>query len=170
MPRLKGRFILPTFGLILGHGMAISAAHADNACGALPGTYLLTVLNSSGSFSSRQLLTLTQDSNVIVDDSAQGGVTGEFNPFTTAQGTWACESRSAPIQADATTLDFTLPGSVAGGQSIGRTDYEITFHAVSNTISGTIDLRFFPLTGNPLATPLPAPSSTYSFTGVRVTN
>ena len=88
---------------------------------------------------------------LIVDDSAEGGVPGVFNPFTTAQGTWECESRSSPIQADATALFFSLPGSVSGGQTIGRIDYEITSHAVSKSISGTIDLRFFPLTGNPLA-------------------
>jgi hypothetical protein len=59
---------------------------------------------------------------------------------------------------------------VPGGQSIGRIDYEITFHVVSKTISGTIDLRFFPLTGNPLITPLPAPNASFTFTGVRVKN
>jgi hypothetical protein len=59
---------------------------------------------------------------------------------------------------------------VPGGQSIGRIDYEITFHVVSKTISGTIDLRFFPLTGNPLITPLPAPNASFTFTGVCVKN
>jgi len=167
---IKGKFHVSTLGMALCCGMAIGEAHADSSCGLLSATYLLTALNSDGSFAARQLLTLTQDRNVIVDDSAEGGVTGVFNPFTTAHGTWECGSRSSPIQADATALFFSLPGSVSGGQTIGRIDYEITLHAVSKSISGTIDLRFFPLTGNPLATPLPAPSATFTFTGVRVTN
>jgi hypothetical protein len=167
---IKRKFHVSALGMALCCGMVIGEAHADSTCGLLSATYLLTALNSDGSFAARQLLTLTEDRNVIVDDSAQGGVTNVFNPFTTAQGTWECESRSSPIQADATALFFSLPGSVSGGQTIGRIDYEITLHAVSKSISGTIDLRFFPLTGNPLATPLPAPNATFTFTGVRVTN
>ena len=158
----------PVFAMALCSALAIGEAHADDACGPFSGTYLITVLNSDGSFASRQLLTLTQDGNVVVDDSAQGGVTGVFNPFSTAQGTWQCESGFSPIRADATALDFTFPGSVPGGQNIGRTDYEITFHIVSKTISGTSDLRFFPLNGNPLMTPLPSPNASFTFTGVRV--
>ena len=163
-------FPVSALGMALGCGMAIGEAHADSTCGVLSATYLLTALNSDGSFAARQLITLTEDRNVIVNDSAEGGVPGVFNPFTTAQGTWECESRSSPIQADATALFFSLPGSVSGGQTIGRIDYEITLHAVSKSISGTIDLRFFPLTGNPLATPMPAPNASFTFTGVRVTN
>jgi hypothetical protein len=167
---IKRKFPVSALGMALCCGMAIGGAHADSTCGVLSATYLLTVLNSDGSFAARQLITLTEDRNVIVDDSAEGGVPGVFNPFTTAQGTWECESRSSPIQADATALFFSLPGSVSGGQTIGRIDYEITLHAVSKSISGTIDLRFFPLTGNPLATPVPAPNASFTFTGVRVTN
>jgi hypothetical protein len=127
---IKAKVSVSALGTVLCCGMAVGEARADDACAPLSATYLLTVLNSDGSFASRQV-TLTGDRNVIVDDSAQGGVTGAFNPFTTAQGTWECEARSTPIQADATTLDFSLPGSVSGGQTIGRTDYEIAFHAVS---------------------------------------
>ena len=166
----RGKFSAAVFGMALCSALTIGKAQADDRCGPLSATYLLTVLNSDGSFASRQVFTLTEDGNVIVDDSGQGGVTGVFNPFTTAQGTWECGSRSSPTQANATTLDFSLPGSVAGGQTIGRDDYNITFHAVSKTISGTIELRFFPLSGNPLVSPLPAPNSTFTFTGVRVTN
>ena len=164
--------ILPVsaFGAVLCFGLTIGEAHADNACGALPGTYLVTVSNSDGSFASRQVVTLTEDGNVIISDSGQGGETGVFNPFTTGQGTWECQSHYPPIQADAITLDFSLPGSVSGPQQIGRADYQITFSLASKTISGTLDLRFFPLTGNPLVSPLPAPASTYTFTGVRVTS
>lgn len=164
--------ILPVsaFGAILCFGLTIGEARADNACGALPGTYLVTVSNSDGSFASRQVVTLTEDGNVIVSNSGQGGETGVFNPFTSEQGTWECQSHYPPIQAHAITLDFSLPGSVSGPQQIGRGDYQITFSLTSKTISGTIDLRFFPLTGNPLVSPLPAPASTYTFTGVRVTS
>jgi hypothetical protein len=144
---LKRQFLFASFGIALWCGMAISDAHADQACGGLPGTYLLTVLNSHGVFTNLRILTLTQDGNAIVGSSHQGGVTDSFNPFTTAQGTWVCESSSAPIQADVTTLDFRLPGSVSGEQYIGRNDYQITFHATSQTIAGTRELRLFPLRG-----------------------
>jgi hypothetical protein len=65
---------------------------------------------------------------------------------------------------------LAFPDRYQGEQTIGRDDYKITFHAVSKTISGAIELRFFPLSGNPLVSPLPAPNSTFTFTGVRVTN
>jgi len=157
-------------GAALCLGLPISDAHALDGCIVLPGTYLLTVDNSDGTFASRQFLTLTVEGNAIVDDSAEGGVTGVFNPFTTGKGVWECTSSFPKITADVTTLDFSLPGSVAGPQSIGRDDYELTLSVPSNTVSGAIQLRFFPLSGNPLVTPLPPPASTYTFTGVRVTN
>ena len=124
---LKRQFLFSSVGIALWCGMAISDAHADQACGGLPGTYLLSVLNSDGVFTNLRTLTLTQDGNAIVGSSHQGGVTDSFNPFTIGQGTWVCESPSAPIQADVTTLDFRLPGSVPGEQYIGRNDYQIPF-------------------------------------------
>ena len=84
-----------------------------------------------------------------------GGLTGAFNPFTSEQGSWNCERSPlrSPV-ATATVLDFSLPGSVAGSQTIARGDYQISFAPGPQTISGSIALRFFPLTGNPLAKPL----------------
>jgi hypothetical protein len=110
----KGRFPTAVVGMALCCALTAGEAQADEQCGPPPATYFLTVLNSDGSFASRQVFTLTEDGNVVVGDSAQGGVTGAFNPFTTAQGTWECGSRSSPTQANATTLDFSLPGSVSG--------------------------------------------------------
>jgi len=84
---IKRKFPVSALGMALCCGMAIGGAHADSTCGVLSATYLLTALNSDGSFAARQLITLTEDRNVIVNDSAEGGVPGVFNPFTTAQGT-----------------------------------------------------------------------------------
>ena len=143
---------------------ASSAAWADGGCRRLVGAYLLTVKDSNGNFASRQVLTLSSDGNAFVVDSGQGGVPNSVNPFTSEQGSWDCQP-DFPASATAMLLDFSLPGSVAGGQTIGRADYEISSVPAAKTISGTIELRFFPLTGNPLVTPLlNPPDLSFTFT------
>lgn len=110
------------------------------------GTYLTTIKDASGKFASRALITLTEEGNLISSDSNQGGVTGQFDPFTTSQGTWACNGKKA-ITGRA--LNFSL--SNKGGSGIARNDYRATFNPITQTVEGTIELRLFNnLQGNPL--------------------
>ncbi|WP_414516224.1 hypothetical protein [Nostoc sp. PCC 9305] len=109
------------------------------------GTYLTTIKDASGKFASRALIVLTEEGNLITSDSNQGGVTGQFDPFTTSQGTWACNGKKA-ITGRA--LNFSL--SNKGGSGIARNDYRATFNPRTQTVEGTIELRLFALQGNPL--------------------
>ena len=138
--------------------------HADGGCGALTGSYLITITDNSGNFASREVFNLTDDGNALVIDSNEGGVSGVSNPFTSAQGSWRCKA-GHQVSAAVTVLDFSLPGPVQSGQSIARLDYQLSPGTSSGTISGTIDLRFFPLDGDPLTPPLPPPAE-FSFSGV----
>jgi hypothetical protein len=109
------------------------------------GTYLTTITDTQGKFLSRGLITLTQEGNFIVGDSSQGGISGVFNPFTTAQGTWACIGKR---EITARALDFSL--SNTGGTGIARVDYRATFDPRTQRVQGTISLRLFGLKDNPL--------------------
>ncbi|QHG20712.1 hypothetical protein [Nostoc sp. ATCC 53789] len=110
------------------------------------GTYLTTIKDVNGKFASRALITLTEEGNLITSDSNQGGISGQFDPFTTSQGTWACDGKKA-ITGRA--LNFSL--SNKGGSGIARNDYRATFNPITQTVEGTIELRLFNnLQGNPL--------------------
>ncbi len=109
------------------------------------GTYLATIKDANGNFASRALITLTKEGNLIVDDSNQGGISGQFDAFTTSQGIWVCNGRRA-ITARA--LNFSISSS--GSTGIARNDYSATFNPKTQTVEGTIDLSFFGLRDNPL--------------------
>lgn len=133
---------------------------------ALTGSYLITITDSSGNFASRAVLNLSRDGNAFMIDSNEGGVNGVTNPFTSALGSWSCKS-GRHVSAAVTVLDFSLPGPVQNGQGIARLDYQMSPGASSGTVSGTIDLRFFALDGDPLTPPLPPPLE-FTFSGVVV--
>ncbi|MBD2446659.1 hypothetical protein H6G76_05660 [Nostoc sp. FACHB-152] len=127
------------------------------------GTYLTTIKDTKGKFASRALITLTKEGNLIVTDSNQGGISGQFDPFTTSQGTWACNGTKA-ITGRA--LNFSI--SNQGGSGIARNDYQATFNQRTQTVEGTIELRLFGLQANPLQGNGQNAGS-FSFTGQLVT-
>jgi hypothetical protein len=131
----------------------------------VPGTYLITVNASGGNFSSRSLVTFTSAGNLLVVDSNQDGVEGEFNPFSDQQGAWKCTGRRA---ITARTLDFTFVGSVSDTKGIARLDYTATFDWGFRTLTGQVTLRLFPLDGNPFDDTV-LPVETLPFSGQRVT-
>lgn len=141
--------------------------HASGSCRkALTGSYLITITDSSGNFVSRAVVNLSRDGNARVIDSNEGGISGVSNPFTSELGSWSCKS-GRHVSAAVTVLDFSLPGPVQSVQSIARLDYQISPGKSSGTISGTVDLRFFPLDGDPLTPPL-SPPAEFRFNGVVV--
>ena len=124
-------------------------------CREFVGTYLITNFEEDRSIDSRSLITFWKDGNFSFIDSNQGGVSGVFNPFTEAAGSWTC-SRNENRERVATmvTLDFTLPGTVDGPQEIARLDFfDVTVDRDTGNIKGSAKLRFFPFDSNPLGPP-----------------
>ena len=135
------------------------------------GTYLTTISDSTGQFASRAIITLTIDGNIVVTDSNQGGVyqgENQFNPFTTSQGSWKCNNG----KVIATTLDFNLSGPLplaSNPLAIAGQRYRISFNQSTQTLQGTIELRFFDLNATVQeATGSAGVPLTFTFTGQRV--
>jgi len=113
----------------------------DSDCSDLvTGTYLTTITDADGNFASRSILTFFGDRNLSTIDSSQGFPPP---PFTDAQGTWQCTGNQTLTAA---ALDFSLPGP---NPRIARLDFTVDLE--TQGLEGTIELRFFPLRGNPLA-------------------
>lgn len=136
-----------------------------------PGTYIQTISDSTGKFASRALLTLTTDGNILVTDSNQGGVyqgKNQFNPFSTAHGSWKCNNGNIT----ATTLNFNLSGSLplaSNPLGIGGQNYNIRFNQSTQTLQGTIQLRFFDLNATVQeATGSKGVPLTFTFTAQRI--
>ncbi|MBD2676290.1 MULTISPECIES: hypothetical protein [Nostoc] len=127
------------------------------------GAYLTTIFNPDNSVASRGVITLTADGNFFVTDSNQGGVPNAFNPFTSGQGAWKCNSKT---KVSARSITFAFPGS-AGAGSIGRADYQATFNPQTQTVQGTITLRLFNVSANPLSNNVP-PLGTFNFSGQKI--
>jgi hypothetical protein len=101
-------------------------------------SYVITTTDSTGGFASRGVITLHPDHTMSVIDSGQGG------PFffTSQLGVWGVGSKGTLVGR---TPDFDFPPNA----DVARLDY--TFKVgTDGSISGTITLRTFPLTGNPL--------------------
>jgi hypothetical protein len=155
------------------NAITYSSVWADGrvrTCREFVGTYLITNFEEDGSIDSRSLITFWKDGNFTFIDSNQGGVSGVFNPFTEAAGSWTC-SRNERRERSATmvTLDFTLPGTVNTDQQIARLDFfDVTVNKITGKIQGSAKLRFFPFDSNPLAPP-DIIEDPFFFEGERVT-
>jgi len=131
-------FLITTLGL--GSTSVMAAERAD--CLALVGTYVTTVTDREGVFSSRGLLTFTADGVLLVSDSAQGGVPEVWDPFSPTQGTWNCEAADAEkITIRALGLNFVLPTD-GRSPSFGRVDDEATLDTKSDVLSRKASLSF----------------------------
>jgi len=101
-------------------------------------SYLTTVKDSNGNFASRGVITLHADQTMSVIDSGQGG---PAFLFSSQLGSWKSNGQGGAV---ARTIDFDFPSA-----GVARLDYTIRFGS-NGTITGTITLTDFPLTGNPL--------------------
>lgn len=101
------------------------------------GSYVTTIKDSSGNFSSRSILTLHADRTLEAVDSAQQG---PLNYFSNQLGTW---EPAGNHRIRARTLDFLYPP----GSGMARADYVITFASDRCQIAGTITVSAFPLQG-----------------------
>lgn len=124
------------------------AAAASKACAhLLAGTYLTQIVDAQGSLLSRSILNFQAGGSLLSLDSNQAGIPTQFNPFTANSGEWACDGRNALI---ASTLSFTLPGSEGPQPGLARSDFNARIDPRTRALEGTIELIFFPLTGDPL--------------------
>jgi hypothetical protein len=79
------------------------------------------------------------------------------------QGTWRCTGKRS---LSAVAINFSLPGQSSTEGTIVRVDYKAD-RTSSNTLDGTIELRSYELTGNPLDSSVPATAG-FRFIGQRI--
>src|ERR1700716_363483 len=103
-------------------------------------TYVTTVKDSSGNFTTRTVLTLHADHTMSVVAADQGGPTFFF---TSQLGSWKPDGKGGVV---AKTLDFDYPPNA----DVVRIDYTISFDPEHDRVTGTEILTAFPLRGNPL--------------------
>ncbi len=141
MEHLRLWAALGIFGLLAGAAALPQARQpGDGDFGG--GSYLTTIEDSTGYFTSRSVITLHADRTMSGTDSGQGGP-AYF--FTSQRGSWRLEGRRRVV---AKMIDFLSP---PGGPGIARVDYTIDFVNGYTQLTGTITLRVFPLDdGNPL--------------------
>jgi hypothetical protein len=117
-------------------------AQGQDACRALAGTYVTSVSDIEGVFSSRGLMSFSTDGVFLMSDSAQAGLPGVYDPFGSAQGSWRCLGAEGDrLDASAVGLNFVLPGE--GRPAVfGRVDYRVTLDAKTGSLSGNAELSF----------------------------
>jgi hypothetical protein len=103
-------------------------------------TYVTTVKDSSGNFTTRTVLTLHADHTMSVVAADQGGPTYFF---TSQLGSWKPDGKGGVV---AKTIDFDYPPNA----DVARIDYTISFDPAHDRATGTETLTSFPLQGNPL--------------------
>ena len=120
----------------------LGAAEGDRAaCADLAGTYVTVFTDREGVFSSRGLMTFTSDGVLLVTDSAQGGVPGVWDPFSSAHGAWSCQGADGgKLTVSAMGLNFVLP---ADGRTptFARVDYQAGLEVKTGTLSGSATLH-----------------------------
>ena len=162
-----GTLSMVVFGLTLSFldPQVTNAAKFISTCYSLvTGSYLTTIANADGDFVGRSILTLSGDRTASSIDSSQGGLEGSFNPFSSAHGSWQCTGKQTFV---ATNLNFTFAGSVAPDLGIARVDFKAMVDRETQVVEGTIELRFFPLRGNPMVDKT-TPWGTFTFVGQRI--
>lgn len=129
----------------------------------VPGSYLLSLRFSDGSFSSRGVLSLVNDGVLVVNDSSQGGLAGIWDPFTSGQGAWRCAARD---RFYAVSINFNIPGDIDPDGGLARLDYRGRVDR-RGRIDGTVELRLFELHQDPWSDVV-APTDVFRFDGRRI--
>ena len=155
--------------LVLGLTLCILDPQVTNAANRrcdhlVVGTYLTTVTDAKGNITSRSILTLSGDGTLASIESNQAGLEGVYNPFTDAQGSWQCTGTQT---FTGTSLNFTLAGSVSPDRGIARLDFKATVDKKTHAVKGTMELRFFSMSANPLKEKVP-PFASFSFVGQHI--
>ena len=164
--------------LALGPSLAIAeegssrAKAAAPSCDGLVGTYVTTITDREGVFSSRGLMTFASGGVLIMSDSAQGGVPGVWDPFSSSQGAWRClGTDDGELRVGAVGLNFVLPGD-GRRPAMGRVDYQASLDKASGALSGKATLRLFDAKDLEAADPIASQGKLmdeFGLEGVRVT-
>lgn len=134
------RYLVAIGALVLAiASMKMLSAQENEQNGLSGASYVTTVTDSNGNFSSRGVITLHSDKTMSVTDSGQGG---PAFLFSSQSGAWRQGNKGSIIGK---TIDFDFPSV-----DVARVDYVIAPGSSHGTITGTITLTTFPLTGNPL--------------------
>ena len=127
--------------LACGVSLSLDAAANTTGCDDAQGTYVMTVTDREGIFSSRGLMSFLAGGVLLVSDSSQGGVPGIWDPFSSAQGAWHCEpGEHGKIHIKAVAVNFVLPGD-GRTPSFSRVDYDALIDGKSHHLNGTATLR-----------------------------
>jgi hypothetical protein len=129
------------------HASAQSTVFANGA------TYLTTVIDSSGNFTTRTVLTLHADHTMSVVAADQGGPTYFFS---SQLGSWQSDGKGGVVGK---TIDFDYPPNA----DVARIDYTISFNSAGQA-TGTETLTTFPLQSDPFGSGGTS-LGTYTFTG-----
>ena len=118
------------------------------------GTYL-TINNAkgetSGSFRSRSLISLTNGGHAFLTDTGEGGEP-DFGPFSDGRGAWRCVSNEGGVtRFAATVLDFTFVTASHPKQLIGRLDILGAYDAGAQKLIGKMALYLLPISSDPFA-------------------
>ena len=128
-------FLLVVIGLV---SVSFAGARGAASC---DGTYLVVI--GQGESQTEALWTFSKDGTFQGTDSAQIA----FN-FSHQQGVW---THTGANKAKATWLDFNFATSPEPKpDSYARVDAELAFDHGCDTLSGTLDLRFYALGQDPL--------------------
>lgn len=167
-----------TAALALGSSMAAAekgsspAEAAIPSCDGLVGTYMTTITDREGVFSSRGLMSFASGGVLIMSDSAQGGVPGVWDPFSSSQGAWRClGTNDGELRVGAVGLNFVLPGD-GRRPSMARVDYQASLDTGTGELSGKATLRLSDAMDLEGADPMANPGKLmdeFEFEGTRVT-
>jgi hypothetical protein len=109
-------------------------------CHGAVGTYVATVTDVEGVFSSRALLTFAPGGVFLITDSGQSRVAGTRELLQPIQGAWRCVAAEGDsLRLSATGLGFALPQD-GRLRNFARVDYRGTIDRGSGTLSGTLEL------------------------------
>jgi hypothetical protein len=112
--------------------------HPDD-CHRAVGTYVATVTDVEGVFSSRALLTFTPGGVFLMTDSGQSRAAGTRTLSQPIQGAWKCVAADGErLKLTATGLGFALPRD-GRLRNFTRADYRGTIDKASGSLSGTLE-------------------------------
>ncbi|MDF5722626.1 MAG: hypothetical protein PUP91_19505 [Rhizonema sp. PD37] len=138
----------------------VSAQPVTDCRKLVTGTYLTTLSGSIDSF--REIITLSQDNNIVFSSSNQSN-SPSVQPYGNTRGNWKCISNTEII---ATSLNFRYPTETLP-VGISRNDFRATLDPKTGTLQATGTLKLYELDANPLKDDAPV-AETFTFTGLRI--
>ncbi len=102
-------------------------------------------------------------------DSAQGGGSDKYQPFSDARGGWMCTMDvDGPPTFTAVLVDFTFPTEAMPEQRMARVDIVGHYDEAANTLTGETKISFYPMDGDPLDAEAGTDGTGYTFTGEKI--